>query len=240
VHDLAIHLLSADVNELAGRRDDFQERRTEPIPYDLSQWDQLLAFIDERNGAWVEVNRRLSPRLLCSLLTTTGDELDAWWPAVDLNAVGMPVNWAGPDPAPTWLHVAREYTERWVHQQQIRDALGRPGLTGPEFLRPVLDTFVLALPVALQNVPGVLGDRVKLSVSGAADRSWTVIKSDTGWRFASDSGGVPICEVTLRGDIMWRLASRTISPTEARAQAVIKGDSAAGEAVLKIVSMIVA
>lgn len=29
-----------------------------------------------------------------------------------------------------WLDAAREYTEFWVHQQQIRDATGRPGADG--------------------------------------------------------------------------------------------------------------
>ena len=38
----------------------------------------------------------------------------------------MAVNWAGPEPAPIWLDPAREYTERWVHQQHIRDAVRNP------------------------------------------------------------------------------------------------------------------
>jgi hypothetical protein len=46
---------------------------------------------------------------------------------LDLDATGGPVEWAtGSDPAPVWLDVAREYMERYVHQQQIRDATGRP------------------------------------------------------------------------------------------------------------------
>jgi hypothetical protein len=27
-----------------------------------------------------------------------------------------------------WLDIARDYTERWVHDQQIRDAVGRARL----------------------------------------------------------------------------------------------------------------
>ncbi|HEX3202686.1 MAG TPA: hypothetical protein VHW42_12245 [Actinomycetes bacterium] len=42
-----------------------------------------------------------------------------------------PVSWVGPDPAPNWLDVAREYSERWTHQQQIRDAAEIPGRDGP-------------------------------------------------------------------------------------------------------------
>ena len=51
-----------------------------------------------------------------------------------------PIDWAGPEPAPIWLHVAREYTERWVHQQHIRDAVGRPGLNERRWLGPVLES----------------------------------------------------------------------------------------------------
>ncbi len=32
-----------------------------------------------------------------------------------------------PWPAPVWLDLAREHTEGRTHQQQIRDAVGRPG-----------------------------------------------------------------------------------------------------------------
>jgi hypothetical protein len=58
------------------------------------------------------------------------------------------VSWVGPDPVPNWLDVAREYTERWTHQQQARDAVGMPGLREPTFMAPVLATFVHALPQA--------------------------------------------------------------------------------------------
>jgi uncharacterized protein (TIGR03083 family) len=51
--------------------------------------------------------------------------------ALDPFAAETRVSWVGPDPAPNWLDVAREYSERWTHQQQIRDAVGRPGLQEP-------------------------------------------------------------------------------------------------------------
>jgi hypothetical protein len=50
------------------------------------------------------------------------------------------------------LELAREYTERWLHQQHIRDAVGAPGQTDPRFLAPVLATFAHAFPVALRRV----------------------------------------------------------------------------------------
>ena len=59
----------------------------------------------------------------------------------------MSVSWAAPDvQAPAWLDVAREYTEGWVHQQQVRDAVGRPGADDAELTGAVIDTFLRAVP----------------------------------------------------------------------------------------------
>jgi hypothetical protein len=36
------------------------------------------------------------------------------------------VSWAGTSPVPVWLDQARELSERWIHRQQLLQALGRP------------------------------------------------------------------------------------------------------------------
>lgn len=71
------------------------------------------------------------------------------------------VSWVRPDPVPTWLDVARQDTERWTHQQQIRDVVGMPGLKEPAFLASVLATFVHALPRAFTDVPAAGGRRCR-------------------------------------------------------------------------------
>src|SRR5215510_10267842 len=89
-----------------------------------------------------------------------------------LDAAGSPVWWAGPGPAPVWLDVAREYTERWVHQQQIRDATGRPGLDGPRHVGPVIASFVHALPRSLAGADAAPGTTVDLEVTGPGGGTW--------------------------------------------------------------------
>src|SRR6266852_4119801 len=74
------------------------------------------------NDDWVRAARRLSPHVMRDLLAAAGPLLFAYFASLDLAATGGPVSWAGPAPAPVWLDVAREYTERWHHQQHIRDA----------------------------------------------------------------------------------------------------------------------
>jgi hypothetical protein len=47
-----------------------------------------------------------------------------------------------------WLDIAREYTERWVHQQQICEAVNKPGLTEATMTQPVIVAFVYSTPMA--------------------------------------------------------------------------------------------
>ena len=120
VKDVALHLLGDDVG-LLSRTPDFKF----PASAGRVDWEDLVAFINHSNQIWVEATRRMSADLLCKFLKFTGEETYRRFLTLDLFALGVPVDWAGPDPAPIWLDLAREYTERWMHQQHIRDAAPR-------------------------------------------------------------------------------------------------------------------
>jgi len=125
VHAVAAHLLGVELGNVSVRRDSWALGPGEGE--DLDVW--LNAF----NEQWVDAARRISPALLVELIDLAGLRFEECLPALDLDAMGGPVPWAtGSDPAPVWLDVAREYMERYVHQQQIRDATRRPRL-GPAF-----------------------------------------------------------------------------------------------------------
>jgi hypothetical protein len=113
--------------------------------------------------------------------------------------------WAGPDPAPVWLDVAREYTERWVHQQQIRDATGRPGLADAEYVGPVVATFVHALPPSLAGVPAPPGTTVDLEVSGDGGGTWHAVAVGPGWDLRPGASPTPACRLTAPAGDAWRL-----------------------------------
>jgi hypothetical protein len=83
-----------------------------------------------------------------------------------------------------WLDVAREYMERYVHQQQIRDAAGRPPL-GAAFTGPVLETAAHALPRALDPVTRPAGTVVRFTAEGEGGGSWHVVRTAAGWELAS-------------------------------------------------------
>ena len=63
----------------------------------------------------------------------------------------FPVSWAGEQESANWFDIAREFTERWHHQQQIRLAVEKPGIMTREFYYPVLDCFMRALPYSYRD-----------------------------------------------------------------------------------------
>ena len=239
VHDVAVHVLGADVNVLSRDRDQFRGPPGSDPATDLGVWANLVAFIDRRNAEWVNANRRLSPRLLCQFLRFTGELVDSVWPAMDLNAIGPPVTWAGQHPMPLWMHVAREYTERWTHQQHIREAVRRPGLTERRWMHPVLDAFARAIPVALESIAAPEGSGAGLVITGDSGGEWWAQSTLAGWMLTGTRPESVRATVELDQETAWRLLTRGIGPAMARERATVTGDAAIVDALLNMVSMIV-
>src|SRR5947209_3728465 len=237
VKDIALHLLGDDIGYLSGARDQFRN------PFfrnkDLHEWTSLVKNINEANELWVKAAARLSPKLLVDLLELTGRQFHEYVQSLDQMATGGVVNWAGPDPAPTWLDTAREYTERWLHQQQIRDAVNKPGLKEKRFFHPVLDTFVRALPYTYRDVPVAGTTVIKLVVTGEAGGEWFLVGEANRWSLYKAVELQPGTVVTTDQEICWRLFTKGVSKDEARANITIVGDQGLGEKVLETVSIIV-
>ena len=177
VHGVASHLLGVELGNVSGRRDGWGLGPGEGE--DLDRW--LNAF----NQQWVQAARRISPALLIELVELAGLRFEEYVATLDLDATGGPVTWAtGSDPAPVWLDVAREYMERYVHQQQIREATGHPPL-GAAFTEPVLVAAAHALPRALDQVTRPVGTVVTFTVEGVGGGSWHVVRAAAGWELGA-------------------------------------------------------
>src|SRR5262245_8993021 len=234
VKDLAAHLLGDDVNRIAGGRDGYQ-------PSGLAgplAWDELVAFLNHRNEEWVVALRRLSPRLLVELLDSSGDRVEAYFRSLDPMEPGDPVDWAGPGPAPRWLDIGREYTERWVHQEQIRDAIGAVGLRDPRLFHPVLDVFVHALPHAYRDVAAAEGTHVELVITGVAGGSWSLVRHRRRWGLFAGVDAPRASIVTLDPDTAWRLFTKGVDAATARRRVIIEGDRDLGAVALGAVAII--
>ncbi|NGO42706.1 maleylpyruvate isomerase family mycothiol-dependent enzyme [Streptomyces ureilyticus] len=221
VHDVVGHVLNDYMRRLSGLRDGW----TGAV---FADDETLPAYVARVNGLFVEATRQCSPRLMVELLAHLGPQLDEVWAGVRLDApAGVDVSWASTDePSPAWLDIAREYTEFWVHQQQIRDAVDRPGADEPELLGPVIDTFLRALPHTLRTVDRPRGTTVRFDVTGPAGGTWWAIRDADRWLPGAPgaSGGEAAARVTMDQDTLWRLASRGILPEEARRRSVLAGD----------------
>lgn len=234
VKDIVAHLLGDDLGRLARGRDGTGTATSSTSP----SWEELVAFINRRNDEWVGALRRLSPRVLIDLLGWGGEQVLAYFRSLDPQAIGGPVSWAGPEPAPHWLDMAREYTERWVHQEQIRDAVGVTGLREPRLFHPVLDTFAHALPHAYRDVAAADGTHVRLVVTGQAGGQWSVIKRGGRWGLFVGVETPPVSVVTMDEDLAWRLFSKGVDADAARHRTSIEGDHALGAVVLTALAII--
>lgn len=235
VHDVALHLLGGDIGIIASRRDGYRRRDT--VGLDLSRWDDLVAFIDAQNDAWVRAARRISPPVTIAFLRMMEEVIGVLFAALDPYAAGATVNWAGDAPAPVWLDTAREYTEHWHHQQHIRDAVGQPGLTERRWLAPVLETFVRALPHTLRAVDAPDGAALRLVVTGEAGGVWRVARDCGEWVLVAETGAAD-ATVTMDQETAWRRWTGGLSRAEAAARTRIEGDARLASAPLDMISII--
>lgn len=233
VQDVALHLLGGDVGILSRKRDNHL-LAGDPI----QSWDELVGLINYLNDIWVKATRRISPRLLRDLLELTGTQVCDYFETLDPYAMGEPVDWAGPEAAPVWLDLAREYTERWHHQQHIRDAVGKPGLKQPRFFAPILDAFIRALPYTFREVEAASGTLVAVEISGDAGDKWFLLKEENLWNLYLNMDQQPQAEVVIDQDIAWRLFTKGINRQDVLTQITISGERSLGLKVIDMVSII--
>jgi uncharacterized protein (TIGR03083 family) len=233
VKDICAHILADDLGRVSRGRDGYMASWIDP-----ASWEDLVERINAANEQWVEAMRRLSPQVITGLLRHSGEQVIEHMRSLDLDEIGGPVDWAGPEPAPRWMDVAREYTEMWAHQQQIRDAVGKPGLKDRRMYGPVLDAYVRALPHTFRDVLAPEGAHVRLRILGEAGDAWSLVRHEGRWGLYTDVDTEPAAAVTLDQDEAWRLFTRGITPEAARAWCVFEGDTGLASKVLDAVGVI--
>ncbi len=235
VKDIASHLLDGNIRLISMLRDGYFGEK----PENINSYQDLVDFLNRLNADWVKATRRMSPALLIQLLESTGkeyiegiSELDPFAPAL------FSVAWAGEEESLNWFHIAREYTEKWHHQQQIREATGKPGLMEKEFFYPLMDTFMRALPHTYRNTLADAGTTVSVKVSGDAGGTWTIVKHEKGWSFGSFAESkTSSATAELDPDTAWKLMTKGITKEEAVKKMHYSGDEQLGKVVLNILSV---
>lgn len=232
VKDVALHLLQGDLAVVSRRRDGFEQRS------DFADYADLVRWINDRNAAWVSVARLMSTQVICDLLATTGTWFDDYMQQLAQKDRGAAVDWAGTGPAPAWLEVAREYTEKWMHHQHICDAIGVTSLKTPEFFHPALATFIRGLPHTYSETIAPDGTVLKLIISGPAGADWFLHREASSWRLYTRLDAPVACQVTMPPETAWRRFTAGITPETTRQACTITGESALAEPLMHMVAII--
>jgi uncharacterized protein (TIGR03083 family) len=235
VKDVAAHLLDTQLRKLSLVRDGYLAAP----PRQFSSPDEFLEFINRLNREGVEMYRRLSPAVLISMMEIASRESAEFHQALDPMAEAtFSVSWAGEERSLNWFDTARELTERWHHQQQIRLATSRPGIMTRELYYPVLDCFMRALPFKYRDRPGETGTHMRFNVSGDCGGSWYLYREGDRWVQIDAPEGRQASETTIPQDIAWRVFTKGIDREVAAAQVTIAGDRDLGSQVLSMISII--
>lgn len=203
VADVVAHLIDSAVRRLSVDRD-----RHALIAPDAPVTDNasLTAYLNQLNADWVRASRRVSPRLLVDFLDVAGRQLVDWFESADLQAPAhFPVAWAGESASAAWFDIAREYTERWHHHQQIAEAVRAPGVTARKYLYPAIDISMRALPFAYRDVPAEPATAVTIDVTGDAGGAWTLVRDPDAWRLFAGSLPHVATHVRIDQDTAWRM-----------------------------------
>jgi uncharacterized protein (TIGR03083 family) len=229
VKDITAHLLDSGLRRLSVGRDGLDAAPDTPI----SSHADLVGYLNRLNAQWTAAARRLSPRVLIELLDFTSGPLHAFFRSLDPHGPALfEVAWAGESASENWFDIGREYTERWLHQQQIREAVGAPGLTSRRWLHPTLDIFVRALPFSYHRVAAPAGRSVRVVIEGEAGGVWTLVRSAEGWRLFAGGEAGPAATVSLDQGAAWKLFSKGLDRESARRSIRIEGDPNLGQPLL--------
>jgi uncharacterized protein (TIGR03083 family) len=234
VRDVAAHLLDTALRKLSLFRDGcFVEK-----PLVRSSQD-VVDLVNRLNREGVAVYRRLSPAVLIDMMRSAcrqsadfHESLDPFAPAL------FNVSWAGESVSLNWFDTARELTERWHHQQQIRHAVNLPGLMTPELYHPVLDCFARGLPHAFRDIDAPPATTVELVIDGPCGGRWLLAKDDQGWAFTSSSTHPPAARAVIPQAIAWRVFTRGIDRTQAIASSTLEGDLTLAEHIFHLTAIV--
>ncbi len=231
VKDVASHLLDGNVRRISIHRDGFSLAPDTQI----GTYSDLVHFLNQLNADWVKAMKRMSPDMIIEWLEITNKQVFKVFKKLKpFDKAIYSVAWAGEEESTNWFDIAREYTERWIHQQQIRNAFDDKQLLKKKYYAPMLDTFMMALPHTYRKVEAELGTSLGVHVGNLGP--WVIIKEAGNWKTAGKKMK-PQHEVFVDPDFAWKLFSRSKRPEEAAGYVQYKGDQQLLSNALNLVSV---
>lgn len=234
VKDVAAHLLDTETRRIA-----FACRETPSEPLKPLSNAEVLTLVNNMNAQGVFRYGQLSTDELIREIEAVAPRLAEYLQSLDpFSKAPIGVSWAGQEESANWFDIAREFTERWHHQQQIRLAVEKPGIMTPELYHPVLDCFLRALPYTYRSVSAQSGALAQFDVSGECGGSWFLYKNGADWTLNASPIGDQISRTIIPQEIAWRIFTKGMSRYEAKAQVQVSGDKEIGLHILGMLSIV--
>ena len=232
VKDVAAHLLDTSVRTIA-----MAQQHAGDSPDTINAYQDLVDYLNRLNADWVKAMKRVSAQTLIDFLQLTQKPMIGYYQSLDLEAPApFSVAWAGEAESKNWFHIAREYTERWHHQQQIRDAVQQEGIMTRKYFYPVIDTLLRALPHNYRDTPAPEGTCVQVRITGDAGGKW-IIQSQSGkWSFVETTQSIATT-ITTDPDTAWKLFTKALTPAQVESKVKVAGDKSLSTPALKMASV---
>ncbi|MBC7848689.1 MAG: maleylpyruvate isomerase N-terminal domain-containing protein [Chitinophagaceae bacterium] len=234
VKDIAAHLLDGNMRTLSLSRDKHLLIPDQPI----NSYESLVSYLNRLNADWVKACVRLSPKVLTDLLELTGQQYSAHLAELDPHGDAIfSVAWAGEDVSKNWFHIAREYTEKFHHQQQIREACGKGGIMTREFFYPFISTLLQALPHTYRNTEAEEGSGLNIIIDTEIGGSWQLVRLTDKWILKEGSGADSYTSLIIPPSIAWKLFTKGLSPYEAEVGSTIRGNKEFARVALSMIAI---
>lgn len=233
VKDVVAHLLDGNLRTLSIQRDGYIGE----APENINSYQDLVGWLNQLNADWVRASKRLSPQVLTMLHELTGKSVSDYYCSLDLHANAIfSVAWAGEEESENWFHLSREYMEKWLHQQQIRDAVNKPGILIPEYFLPFLESSFRALPFTFRDMEAKEGTCLRINIPLLQEESWFLTRETSGWSVSRKAPAKIDATLQIDANAAWKLFSKSWRAEEARPFTKISGDATLAEKAMGLVS----
>ena len=213
VRDIVSHLLDGSLRRLSMQRD----RYSPPASLREEERDAtLLDYLNRLNAEWERATRRVSPKVLTELLIIADGQFVEFMNSVDpFDEAIFAVAWAGEEESQHWFDLARDYTEKWYHCQQIFDATGRKStIISRRLYHPCLDIFMRALPHTFSGIDAEPDTSVIVRVEGDAGGTWEVVRREDDWCQTDQPTRSPAAKVIIDQTDAWKVFTKRRSASE--------------------------
>lgn len=236
--DLVSHLTDSSLRRLSIQRDKYQSTS---VKVDISSYEDLVNYIQTLNKEWMHATERVSPKILMDLFEYAEDQLYSFFTTLDPEGDAIfPVQWAGEEKSTNWFDIAREYTEKWHHQMQIRMALNKPLILDTEYTEPLYDTFMLGLPHLFRDMKDYpIGETLQITISGKLNKDWILQRQGDGWVLLDDCNFEAKTKVQFSEEEAWKVFTNTDRNKEKyKEMLIIDGDKSLGYKLINLVTVL--